>query len=297
MKVNIVKAGMQLNLDKRTLEMLRLINDNEEVEVSQLIRTMYIMGYTDWDRFDKQIDLIIIESSRPVSSDNMIRIMGSSSLKKDINVVSEDKIKIRRRTNKTPKEIKNEILDLYNSDNNITIKELAEKIGAGHTTISRYLKILGINRNNTGGRPNYSKDLVFKYISENPNTTLKEISDAIGISKSTASKYKNMYLDENEVSNRKTSVLKYIQLSDDEKDRKKWLDRFIRKNHVSMRRVYKKLTNIYGIVFQQKGQDILYDHKLTPIEDYPLPTKYEIVILDEGLFDLSKAILINDYDS
>ena len=59
--------------------------------------------------------------------------------------------------------------------------------------------------------------------------------------------------------------------------------------------IYETLKNNYGIVFEQSAKDMMYENNLTPINDYPYPTKNDVIIYYDNIFNIAQSLMLDMY--
>lgn len=155
------------------------------------------------------------------------------------------------------------------------------------------------------------EDMIRNYIKKNGSYRINEMCLNLNLSYTVVKKYLKV-IDPGEKHRKKSrktidtyrdSIFNYITLNTKERTREKWLNDYVAKKSDSLDKskgkllkpLYDKLSYNYGIDFVQLSKDFLYEHDFTPIIDYPDVTAYELIILDENLFNASKNILTSMY--
>lgn len=208
--------------------------------------------------------------------------------------------------------------EYINTHDSFTIPELAKVLDISETAARKRALKYNPDRSKivTKSKSITCHDKIQKYVDSHDIYYVSDMAIELGIAESAIRRHlktidpdnskrgDRRFSNDNKEHKKQESIFDYMALNDKDNSRKEWIDNAItvigRKVHRSKKQILKpvidELTKSYGIVFIQKGKDILYDHKFNPIEDYPLPTPYEVMILDEDIFSMASAQLIDKYE-
>lgn len=265
MEISISKASEVLNLDVKTSEVLKLVSKGSDiVSLAELVKTLIVMEFNDWDKLDE------VASTRIV-----YKYKGAEGLKdENIHLFADS------------------LIDLPEDSIKASYKKTSSKNKKGKHRKSR-----------TKLSVNDISSMVKNYVEmHNNEVSVSKMAKALNISVSTARRYL-IKLGDIKPKKINSKFSSYITLSEDEVKRKDFIDELLssyskdkgkRKNDL-MKPVYYKLTSKYGIVFDQSAKEMMYEYGLEP-DSYPKPTKMEIIIHKNDIYDIALSILQDLYE-
>lgn len=282
-KVNIEGASSYLKLDTKIVKILKMVAKGKDfTTLSDFIQTLCIMEFDNWEELDNTIEFFTsVENKFPSLKVEKPKVTSNRKTKAPVKKVEPNKAKEKKKP-------------IAKSSNKKTV--------------------VTINAKKKKTRVNVDDEFIDKlkeYIDSVDKYTISDIAKKFDVSYSTARRY-TMHIDPDrnkllDMSNRQNKNVKrfidYITLNNDQQERQnklnEYIDQFSAEQFTSktalMSPIYETLKNNYGIVFEQSAKDMMYENNLTPINDYPYPTKNDVIIYYDNIFNIAQSLMLDMY--